>query len=270
MNMRNKDAVILKTASLFCFRLCSIMKKRARQSRTGTPEPGRTSRRDHVKYHLAIDIGASSGRHILGHVEKGCMMLEEIYRFDNIQVRKNGHDCWNTEQLWQSILEGLRACKAVNKVPETMGIDTWAVDFVLMGADGRPVRARTFFNADGTIMDAPGCHGGNNFSYIRAMRQIGEETGTPVRDLFSYSVELFEKIGHDNIHRYTSIKKGINKGKWPDDFLKELAKPDTVSENTHFNKDGAMLITEGLVELILKSKNPQLCELQSSLLHNVV
>ena len=130
--------------------------------------------------------------------------------------------------------------------------------------------ARTFFNDDGTIMDAPGCHGGNNFSYIRAMRQIGEETGTPVLDLFSYSVELFEKIGHDNIHRYTSIKKGINKGKWPDDFLKELAKPDTVSENTHFNKDGAMLITEGLVELILKSKNPQLCELQSSLLHNVV
>ena len=51
-----------------------------------------------MKYHLAIDIGASSGRHILGHVEKGCMMLEEIYRFDNIQVRKNGHDCWNTEQ----------------------------------------------------------------------------------------------------------------------------------------------------------------------------
>ena len=50
-----------------------------------------------MKYHLAIDIGASSGRHILGHVEKGCMMLEEIYRFDNIQVRKNGHDCWNTD-----------------------------------------------------------------------------------------------------------------------------------------------------------------------------
>ena len=81
---------------------------------------------------------------------------------------------------------------------------------------------------------------------------------------------IFEKIGHDNIHRYTSIKKGINKGKWPDDFLKELAKPETVSENTHFNKDGAMLITKGLVELIRESKNHQLGELQSSLLHNVV
>ena len=81
---------------------------------------------------------------------------------------------------------------------------------------------------------------------------------------------IFEKIGHDNIHRYTSIKKGINKGKWPDDFLKELAKPETVSENTHFNKDGAMLITKGLVELIRESNNHQLCELQSSLLHNVI
>ena len=159
----------------------------------------------------------------------------------------------------------------------SMGSYKWFIkQFIDMARkhDASPVLvtapARTFFNDDGTIMDAPGCHGGNNFSYIRAMRQIGEETGTPVLDLFSYSVELFEKIGHNNIHRYTSIKKGINKGKWPDDFLKELAKPETVSENTHFNKDGAMLITEGLVELILKSKNHQLCELQSSLLHNVV
>lgn len=127
--------------------------------------------------------------------------------------------------------------------------------------------ARTFFNDDGSIMDAPGCHGGNNFSYIRAMRQIGEETSTPVLDLFSYSVKLFEKIGHDNIHRYTSIKKGINKGKWPDDFLKELAKPDTVSENTHFNKDGAMLITKGLVGLIRGCHNSQLSELQSALIN---
>ena len=107
-----------------------------------------------------------------------------------------------------------------------------------------------------------------HFRYLTCLLDRGHIT--PVLDLFSYSVELFEKIGHDNIHRYTSIKKGINKGKWPDDFLKELAKPETVSENTHFNKDGAMLITKGLVELILKSKNPQLCELQSALLHNVL
>ena len=95
----------------------------------------------------------------------------------------------------------------------SMGSYKWFIkQFIDMARkhDASPVLvtapARTFFNDDGTIMDAPGCHGGNNFSYIRAMRQIGEETGTPVLDLFSYSVELFEKIGHDNIHRYSSIK----------------------------------------------------------------
>lgn len=89
-----------------------------------------------MTYHLAIDIGASSGRHILGTVENGQMHLEEIYRFDNVQMRKNGHDCWNLPQLWQHILAGLRACKEAGKIPATLGIDTWAVDFVLLDGDG--------------------------------------------------------------------------------------------------------------------------------------
>lgn len=87
-------------------------------------------------YYLAIDIGASSGRHILGHVEDGKMILEEIHRFDNRQLRKNGHDCWDVEHLWQGILEGLRACKTLGKIPATVGIDTWAVDFVLLDRAG--------------------------------------------------------------------------------------------------------------------------------------
>lgn len=89
-----------------------------------------------MQYYLAVDIGASSGRHILGHVENGRMVLEEIYRFDNIQISKNGHDCWDVHALWNSILEGLRACKAAGKLPVTMGIDTWAVDFVLLDKGG--------------------------------------------------------------------------------------------------------------------------------------
>lgn len=89
-----------------------------------------------ANYYLAIDIGASSGRHILGHVEDGKMILEEIHRFDNRQLRKNGHDCWDIEHLWQGILEGLKACKAAGKIPVTVGIDTWAVDFVLLDKAG--------------------------------------------------------------------------------------------------------------------------------------
>ena len=92
-----------------------------------------------MAYRLAIDIGASSGRHILGHIEKGRMVLEEIYRFDNIQQYKNGHDCWNLQALWQHILAGLRLCKEQGKLPSTMGIDTWAVDFVLVDKQGNPL-----------------------------------------------------------------------------------------------------------------------------------
>jgi len=85
-----------------------------------------------LNYYLAIDIGASSGRHILGHVENGKMILEEMYRFDNLQVRKNGHDCWDMDNLWNGILGGLKACGAAGKIPATIGIDTWGVDYVLL------------------------------------------------------------------------------------------------------------------------------------------
>ena len=88
-------------------------------------------------YYLAIDIGASSGRHILGSVQEGKIVLEEIRRFDNKQVRQNGHDCWDMDNLWNGIVDGLKACKALGKIPATVGIDTWAVDYVLLDRDGR-------------------------------------------------------------------------------------------------------------------------------------
>ena len=85
-----------------------------------------------MKYYLAIDIGASSGRHILGHVENGKMVLEEIFRFDNSQVRKDGHDCWDHQALARSVLQGIAKCREIGKIPATIGIDTWAVDFILL------------------------------------------------------------------------------------------------------------------------------------------
>ena len=89
-----------------------------------------------MTYFLAVDIGASSGRHILGHVENGRMVLEEIYRFDNTLVKRNGHLCWDVDNLYNHILAGLRACGEAGKIPVTMGIDTWAVDFVLLDENG--------------------------------------------------------------------------------------------------------------------------------------
>ena len=90
-------------------------------------------------YYLAIDIGASSGRHILGHVEDGKIVLEEVYRFDNKQINQNGHDCWDMDNLWDGILNGLKACNSLGKIPETIGIDTWAVDYVLLNREGEQI-----------------------------------------------------------------------------------------------------------------------------------
>ncbi len=90
-----------------------------------------------MKYYLAIDIGASSGRHILGHMENGRMVLEEIWRFENRMIHRSGHDCWDLDSLWKGILDGLRACKDAGKIPETIGIDTWGVDFVLLDKEDK-------------------------------------------------------------------------------------------------------------------------------------
>lgn len=91
-----------------------------------------------MNYHLAIDIGASSGRHILGHIEDGKMILEEIYRFDNSQIRKDGHDCWDVAALARSVVAGIAECRKLGKIPSTIGIDTWGVDFILLADDLTP------------------------------------------------------------------------------------------------------------------------------------
>ena len=89
------------------------------------------------KLHLAIDIGAGSGRHILGRLENSRLETEEIYRFPNIPEQREGHLCWNIESLWQNVLKGIRMCGERGTVPETIGIDTWGVDFILLDSEDR-------------------------------------------------------------------------------------------------------------------------------------
>lgn len=91
------------------------------------------------KYYLAIDMGASSGRHMLCSMQDGKMILEEVYRFENGMKEVNGHKCWDSEGLFASILAGLKKCKELGKIPSYMGIDTWGVDYVLVDADGNKV-----------------------------------------------------------------------------------------------------------------------------------
>jgi len=83
-------------------------------------------------YYLAIDIGASSGRHILGHIENDRLCLEEIYRFDNNIKNENGTLIWDIDKLFSEVKSGIAKCKQLGKLPKTVAIDTWGVDYVLL------------------------------------------------------------------------------------------------------------------------------------------
>lgn len=91
------------------------------------------------QYYLAIDIGASSGRHILAHMEQGNIVLEEIHRFPNGMVNQKGELIWETERLFEEIKIGMKKCRDLGKIPVSVGIDTWAVDFVLLDKNNQTI-----------------------------------------------------------------------------------------------------------------------------------
>ena len=88
-------------------------------------------------YYLAIDIGASSGRHVVGYIQDGVIKTEEIYRFKNGFFEENGRKKWDTEYLFQEIINGLKRAKTLGKIPKSVGIDTWGVDYALLDKDDR-------------------------------------------------------------------------------------------------------------------------------------
>lgn len=84
------------------------------------------------KCSLAVDIGASSGRLMAGYLDENKLQLLEVHRFDNKLIEKNGHYCWHVEQLFESIKVGIHQAINQGLEPISIGIDTWAVDFILL------------------------------------------------------------------------------------------------------------------------------------------
>ena len=92
-----------------------------------------------MTYYLAIDIGASSGRHMLGNIDNGKLKLEEIYRFEN--GMKNSHNglIWDMDALFSEVVNGIAKCKEMGKIPTSIAIDTWGVDYVLLDENEQPL-----------------------------------------------------------------------------------------------------------------------------------
>ncbi len=92
-----------------------------------------------MEYYLAIDIGASSGRHIVGWLDDDKLHTEEVYRFSNGAEMRGGKLCWDTDRLFNEIIKGLQRAKEVGKIPSFIGIDTWGVDYALLDDKGNRI-----------------------------------------------------------------------------------------------------------------------------------
>ena len=88
-----------------------------------------------MKAYLAVDIGASSGRHIVGWNENGTLKTEEVYRFPNAMLERDGHLTWDIASLVEEVRRGIDAATA--RFPEivSLSVDTWGVDYVLLRGD---------------------------------------------------------------------------------------------------------------------------------------
>ena len=85
--------------------------------------------------YLAIDIGASSGRHIVGWKKDGCMCTDEVYRFPNHVRESDGYLTWDVHTLLDHVKEGIQKVKAKYPNVKSLAIDTWGVDYVLLKDD---------------------------------------------------------------------------------------------------------------------------------------
>ena len=102
------------------------------------------------KIYLAIDLGASSGRHIIGKIVDNEIVTEEIHRFRNGAINQDGHLVWDVENLFNEIKTGIK--KAFVKYPkiESLAIDSWGVDYALI-KDGKPVMPIYAYRDDRTL-----------------------------------------------------------------------------------------------------------------------
>ena len=137
--------------------------------------------------YAAIDLGASSGRVVIGYIEGDNIQLKEIYRFDNTQVRKNNHDCWDINKLETEILKGLKACKGHGFCPKSIGIDTWAVDFVPVDKNGNAIGDCVAYRDERT-------------------KGIMDENDVMTFDEI-YSIAGIQKLQFNSLYQYIALKR---------------------------------------------------------------
>lgn len=137
-----------------------------------------------MKYYLAIDLGASSGRHIIGYKENGEIKLKEVYRFKNAMVSVGDRLVWDVEKIFNEIKNGIRfAISSYGKI-ESLAIDTWGVDYVLLDGDKEILPCYAYRDAERGLV-APKVHEIIDFSTLYSRTGIEFNTFNTIYGLYA-------------------------------------------------------------------------------------
>ena len=221
-----------------------------------------------MTYYLAVDIGASSGRHILCHIEEGKLILEEVYRFSNNVVLKDNHYCWDIDYLFDSILQGIKECVKINKIPGSMGIDTWAVDYVLLDSNGhRLTDAYAYRDSRNDI-------GVQKVKEIISQKELYQRTGiqfqkfNTIYQLKSYKDNIFDKavdylmipdyfnylLTGKKVNEYTNMSTtellDIQTNELDKELLKEMGIPENIFERMVMPSTKIGYLTEDIQKIV--------------------
>lgn len=139
---------------------------------------------------VAFDLGAESGRTVLGTLKNRQLSIQEVTRFPNEMATVDGHLHWDVDHLFQQMKKGLIACKSMGARPLSVGVDTWGVDFGLFGADGSALEMPYSYRdhrTDGMMEE---------YFRLISRERIYELTGIQFMQLNSL-FQLFAARGHD-------------------------------------------------------------------------
>ena len=137
-----------------------------------------------MKYYLAVDIGASSGRHLLGWREDGEIKTKEVYRFPNGVKEADGHLTWDIEALLSHVKRGIDEALKVSAEISSLSVDTWGVDYVLMKGDEEVLPCYAYRDTR-TEAVIPEVHGIIPFDELYARTGIQFQTFNTVYQLYA-------------------------------------------------------------------------------------
>lgn len=172
------------------------------------------------KNFLAVDIGASSGRTILGTLNDGVLEIKELTRFANPLIELNGHFYWNLLSLYEAIMEGLKTVVRDGIEISSIGIDTWGVDFIAIDKN-QEILGMPYSYRDPHTTDAP-----ENFFKLVPRQNVYEATGIQIMNFNT----LYQFFTLDN--NQSTIIKEADKIMFMPDALSFMLTKKVVMEYT--------------------------------------